>query len=103
MKTKNNEINNRRLEKLETRLAEEKLNHISSILEYEFGLNSIIEIDSKAKKYSIYIENECEEICFGHTYKADEIISCNVYEQVCILMMALSLCTAPEIMQELYS
>ncbi|NNU78154.1 hypothetical protein [Clostridium estertheticum] len=89
-----NVMNKEREEKLNEKLACEKLNHISDILEYKFGIQNTPGINKK--EYDIFIEDVDEEIYFQHTYSMEEMVECHVELQAFRLRKDFSICIALE-------
>ncbi|KGR89860.1 MULTISPECIES: hypothetical protein [Bacillales] len=96
------DINNEELNinELQEILAVEKLDHICSIIKFKFGIECDWEIDGELEEFTIYLEDEVEDVCFNHTYSLEDLIDCDVTEQAYFLRRWLNTCISLKCIQD---
>ncbi len=81
-------------------MAVEKLDHICSLIKFKFGIGCDWEIDGELEEFTIYLEDEVEDVCFNHTYSLEDLIDCDVTEQAYFLRRWLNTCISLQCIQD---
>ncbi len=100
MRTINKSDNAIDMMELQEMLATEKLDHISSIIKFQFGIECEWAINPNEDEYTIYLEDEGEEIYFHHTYSMMDLINCDATGQAYFLRRWFNICSALEAIRE---
>lgn len=96
------EINNEGLNvnELQEMLAMERLDHICSIIKFQFGVECDWEINGDMEGFTIYLEDEIEDVYFHHKYSMEDLIDCDVTEQAYFLRRWLNTCISLQCIQD---
>lgn len=100
MRTIYKSCNEIEVHELQEMLATERINHISSIIKLQYGIECDWVMNPSMDEYTIYLDDEDEGIYFKHTYSSLDLINCEVYGQAYCLKRDFCMCIALDAIKE---
>ena len=83
MSKMNKKVNNTGLGKMRQQLALERINHLSSLLCYKYGLNTVVCQHENKRDFAIFVICECcGELEHLITYSLEQLIKINVENEI---------------------